>query len=203
MSAAHGSTAVSVLDAVHDPDYVTAWAATATPGPGVVEPLVWSAPERLSHTGRIDAIAATERQIAWLQAHQLTLLAAVAERRAPGQAGEGKNWVREEIACALRLSGQSAASRLALAEELQTRLPAALAALSRGEITLLHAMALAEHAYGLDDDTVAAIQARVLPGAASQSLAEFKRAIRRARTAHDARTAEVRHQPPWQSAACR
>jgi Domain of unknown function (DUF222)/HNH endonuclease len=41
---------------------------------------------------------------------------------------------------------------------------------------------------------VAAIQARVLPGAGSQSLAEFKHAIRRARTADDARAAEQRHQ---------
>jgi hypothetical protein len=81
MSAAHGTAAVSVLDAVHDPDYVTAWAATATPGPHVVEPLVHSAPERLSHDGRLDAIAAVE--IAWLHAHQLTLLAALAEH--PGQ----------------------------------------------------------------------------------------------------------------------
>jgi Domain of unknown function (DUF222) len=194
MSAAHGTAAVTVLDAVHDPDYVAAWAASATPGPGVVEPLVWSAPDALSHEGRIDAIAATERQIAWLHAHQLTLLAALAQHTAPGQPDAGKNWVREEVACALRLSGQSAQARLALAEQLDGRLPATLAALARGQITLLHAMALAEHAYGLDEDTTTAIETRVLPGAGSQSLAEFKRSIRRARTACDARAAETRHQ---------
>jgi Domain of unknown function (DUF222) len=198
MPAAHGTAAVSVLDAVHDPDYVAAWALAATPGPGVVEPLVWSASEALSHEGRIDAIAAVERQIAWLQAHQLTLLAAVAERTSPGQPDARKEWVREEVACALRLSGQSAAARLALAEQLAGRLAATRTQLARGEITLLHAMALAEHSYSLDDDTVAAIQARVLPGAGAQSLSEFKRAIRRARAAHDARAAEQRHRAAMQ-----
>jgi Domain of unknown function (DUF222) len=63
---------------------------------------------------------------------------------------------------------------------------------------LLHAIALTEDCYSLDDHTTAAIQARVLPGAGGQSLAEFKRAIRRARTAHDARAAEQRHQAAMQ-----
>jgi hypothetical protein len=49
-----------------------------------------------------------------------------------------KHWVREDVACALRLSATTAADRLELATEL-TRLPATLDRLERGEISTHHA----------------------------------------------------------------
>ena len=84
-------------------------------------------------------------------------------------------WVREEVGCALRLSGLTAQRRLAIAQTLTGVLAETGQALHRGRIGYLHAMTLAEATYPLDAETAAAVQARVLPRAGGQTLAEFKR----------------------------
>ncbi len=54
------------------------------------------------------------------------------------------NWVREDVACALRLPSNSARSTLLIAEELTGRLRETLRLLDRGEITFRHAQTLAD-----------------------------------------------------------
>jgi hypothetical protein len=114
----------SLLDADLVPDDVAAWAATVTPGTAPIKPLAHVNVRRLSYAGRVDALTALEKHISWLQAQQHRLLAVMAaEPVVPGPVGElDKQWVREDVAAALRLSGQTAADRLALATELD-RLP--------------------------------------------------------------------------------
>ncbi|MDP9118194.1 MAG: hypothetical protein M3O28_13220, partial [Actinomycetota bacterium] len=114
----------SVLDAQVAPDDVAAWAARMTPGSAVVTPLAGVDPRRLSAAGRVDALVALEKQLAWLHAAQHRLLA-VMVAAAPDQSVDGldKDWLREEVAAALRLSGVTASGRLQLARELD-RLPA-------------------------------------------------------------------------------
>jgi hypothetical protein len=63
----------SLLDADAAPDDVAAWAATVTPGSAVVKPLVHLDVHRLSYAGRVDALAALERQRSWIDAQQLRL----------------------------------------------------------------------------------------------------------------------------------
>ncbi len=65
----------SLLDADLAPDDVAAWAATVTPGSAVVKPLVHVNVKRLSYAGRVDALAALERQRSWIDAQQLRLFA--------------------------------------------------------------------------------------------------------------------------------
>ena len=67
---------------------------------------------RLSYAGRVDALTALDKHICWLHAQQHRLLAVMAaEPVVPGPVGElDKDWVREDVAAALRLSGQTAAT---------------------------------------------------------------------------------------------
>jgi Domain of unknown function (DUF222) len=185
----------SVLDAELVPDDVAAWAASVTPGSAVIKPLAVLDPRRLSPEGRVDALAAMERQIAWLHARQHRLIAVMAAEpvRTGGLGEVDKEWVKEDIACALKLSASTAADRLRQATEL-SRLPAALDLLERGELTGHHTRALAENTLGEDDATATAIEKSVLAKAAGQSLANFRRALRKALLTAAPKTAEQRHQ---------
>jgi Domain of unknown function (DUF222)/HNH endonuclease len=185
----------TLLDAAVAPDDVAAWAASVTPGSAVVTPLTVLDPARLSYAGRIDALAALDKHISWIQAQQHRLLAVMAADPAVSTpAGElDKQWVREDVACALRLSAVTATDRLELATAL-TRLPATLDLLERGEITTHHARHLAQTVLCLDDATATVIETVVLGKAPEQVLATFKRAVRRALLRAAPQRAEQRHQ---------
>jgi hypothetical protein len=185
----------SLLDAELAPDDVAAWAATVTPGSAVVKPLVHLDPRALSDAGRVDALAALERQQSWIDAQQLRVLAVMAAD--PGvkspTAVLDKDWVREDVACALRLSARTAADRLEFARQM-SRLPATLALQERGEITVHHSRHLAETVMVLDDATAAAVEAAVLAKAPEQVLANFKRSVRKAVLTVAPIPAEERHE---------
>jgi hypothetical protein len=184
----------SLLDADVAPDDVAAWAALVTPGSATIKPLAVLDPRRLSHAGRVDALAALEKHLGWIQALQHKLLAVMAaDPVVPGSVGElDKQWVREDVAAALRLSARTASDRLAFATEL-TRLPATLEVLDRGEISNLHARSLAEAVTALDDSAAAAIEKRVLSKAPGQALANFNRSLRKAVLTVAPKTAEQAH----------
>ncbi len=158
-----------------DPDQAAAWLAAEAPGPDAVAALSLLDPAGLSHGGRVDALVALERHLAWLAGMQQRLLAVMA-----ADDRSEDRWVREDVGCALRLSPLTAQRRLAVAETLAQTLPEAGRALRRGRISYLHAMTLAEATYGLDADVASAVEERVLRRAGGQTLAEFKRSVRRA-----------------------
>jgi hypothetical protein len=171
----------SLLDADVAPDDVAAWAASITPGTAPIKPLAHVNVRRLSYAGRVDALTALEKHISWLQAQQHRLLAVMAaEPVVPGSVAEfDKQWVREDVAAALKLSGQTAADRLALAAELD-RLPATLDVLEEGLMSTHHARHLAETVMTLDNTTATAVEQAVLDKAPEQVLATFKRSVRKA-----------------------
>jgi hypothetical protein len=151
-------------------------------------------PRRLSAEGRVDALAAMEKQLSWWKARQYRLLAVMAEEpvvKTPLDELD-KHWVREDVACALRLSATTAAIRLELAREL-TRLPGTLDLLDSGGLTEHHARHLAETVMTLDDATATAVEAAVLAKAPDQSLATFKRAVRKAVLVAAPKPAEEAH----------
>ncbi len=96
----------TVMGAELFPDDVAAWAVSVTPGSAVRRSLAVLDPRRMTHEGRVDAVAALDRQVAWSLALQDRFLAMMAEDPAvPTPLGElGKEWVREQVACVLRLS---------------------------------------------------------------------------------------------------
>ena len=106
----------------------------------------------------------------------------------------GKQWVREDVACALRVPSTTAGTMLDVATALQTRFPAALAAMEEREISGGYGRCLASATIHLPDVTAGKVEAQVLPKAPRQTLAQFAASVRRAVLAADPRDAEQRHQ---------
>jgi hypothetical protein len=138
-------------------------------------------PAVMSPAERVDALAHAERQIARWHGFQYRVMAAMHADSRPSVPGEDdKAWVREDIACALRLSPSAASDRLGDALMLTNRLCQTLTLLERGEISGLQARVLVEATVSLEGPEVAAVQARVLPSAPDQSVGTFRRAVHRA-----------------------
>jgi hypothetical protein len=186
----------TVMDADLFPDDVAAWAASITPGSAVATPMVVLDPRRLSHEGRIDLLVALGKHVALFQALEDETLAVMAEDPAVATpAGErDKDWTREQVACALRLSFGHAANRLQVAKELTGRLTGAHQLQLRGEITTHHARSLAEATMSLDDAVVAKVEEAVLVNAADQTLSNFRRSLKRNLIKHARQTAEEAHE---------
>jgi hypothetical protein len=173
----------TLSDVLDCPEAIAAELASGLPGPDSAVPVSWLDAAALSHAGRVDLLVALERHAAWVAALQQEVLAAMAAD--PAAAADeldrsGCHWVREDVSCALRLSGVTAQRRLDVAQTLVHLLPATLTLLRRGEISHLHAMALAEAVDELDDEARAEVEVRALRRAGEQSLAEFRRTVRRA-----------------------
>jgi hypothetical protein len=158
-------------------------ALSADPGPVFAGALAGLDPQVLDGETRVDLIRAWQRVAAWVDAQQQVALAAVVE--ATEDCGLTGDDARHEVGVALRLSPGSAYDTVQRAAALTGRLADTLAALGRGEISGLQASAIAKTVQHLDDDIVAAVQARVLAKAPGQTLAEMKRTLRGAIIAAD------------------
>lgn len=178
----------SLVDALTSPDDA-AWALAGC-RPGVESVAVTAALPcgRLSAAGRVDALVALQRQIGFLQARQVRLLAGMADADPSDDA-----WGREEVACALRLAPATVPARLHEASALCRRLPRTLAAVERGELTLRHATVLAGAVEQLGDEIAAAVENRVLTRGAAQTVPEFRRSVRRAVLDLDSRSSADKH----------
>lgn len=141
-----------------------------------VDPLGVS-PVGLSHDERLDLLAAIEQTRAALDAQQQFTLALLA-REGDVEARE-RQWVREEDAAVLRVAPGTAAAKLCDATTLVHRLPRTLDRLVDGSITMLHARTLIEACRALDEPTVAAVEARVLPKADTQPVGIFRQSVKR------------------------
>lgn len=110
----------------------------ATPGITVLADLISIDPMALARAGRIDYLAALERQSSWLQAAMQRAIVAVAGDE-PTQAENMWSGIdeseREDIASALRLSGSTAQMRIDVARTLVNHLPNVCSALSTGDIS--------------------------------------------------------------------
>jgi hypothetical protein len=167
--------AATLSDVLASPDAVVAELARVRPAPQDAVTLSLLDPAALSAAGRVDLLVALERQAAMIAAQQQRVLARMAVDQS-----DDHNWVREDVACALRMSGRTAARRLAVAQTLVERLPAMLRLLDRGQIGYLHAAFLAEAVFALDAKQTRAVEERVLPRAVEQTLSAFQRSVRRA-----------------------
>src|SRR5579875_3401738 len=136
------------------------------------------------YQARIDRLVALRRACAALDAEQARILHALATDPpqvypVPDPEGD-KQWVREEVSCALQLAPVTAAAKLAEAQQLVECLPATLDLLAAGEITAPHAGRLVEATFGLDAKTTTAVEERVLKRAGEQTPSQFRASIRRA-----------------------
>ena len=93
-----------VFDAVTHPGDAAAALAVHPPGGAATAALAALRLDRLDPTEQIDALLAVERQLAWLSGVQQRLLAAMTEHSSIDVDGVDREWVREDVACVLRLS---------------------------------------------------------------------------------------------------
>jgi hypothetical protein len=143
----------------------------------------------------LDVVVAAERRVAAAQAVQMRALARFARLRPSGDPENVMSeFAADEVAPALHLSRNSAAVRLDTATALTTRLPAALAALERGEIDMIKARAMVEATGPLTDEQAVAVQDRVLGRAGTQTVSQLRASLRRAVLRVDPEGAARRHE---------
>jgi hypothetical protein len=182
----------TALDADDRPDDVAAWAASVHPGGDVLAPLSAVDVGRLSVEGRIDALAALDRQRSFVEAHQVRVIVAMAEAADRSPFPLDKDWVREDVATALRLSRDSAMATLMFARSM-TRLPATLGALEGGRITVQHARVLADGVVALAPEVAAQVEIEALVRAGEQTVTEFRRTVAKSVATRVTATAQQRH----------
>jgi Domain of unknown function (DUF222)/HNH endonuclease len=110
----------------------------------------------------------------------------------------GKEWVRDEVACVLRISPDSARARLALATDLITQFPATVTMMRTGQLPGYHARRLTDATSHLPREAAAQVETRVLARAGRQTWAQFGATLRRAVLAADPRVAEQRRRDALQ-----
>ncbi|MGH3570899.1 MAG: DUF222 domain-containing protein [Pseudonocardiaceae bacterium] len=156
----------------------------------------------LSDGELIDAMIGFDRVASWALARQAVLLAEFARRRpedhplaansdTPSRCSE---FAPDEVALALRLSRMTATGRLVMAQTLVGELPGTLAAWEAGAIDSLKARAITETSYLLPEAQRGTLEARVLPRAGAQTIAQLRAALTRVVLALDPEGAAARHQ---------
>lgn len=118
----------------------------ATPGLLTITELREINPRFLSSVGKVDYLAAIDRQESWFYAWKQEALVAIAgeePNQSSGIFGSVGDEEREDIATALRLSPTTAQNRIDVARVLVGHLPNTISALLSGEISTAHATVIA------------------------------------------------------------
>src|SRR5882757_523076 len=145
---------------------------------------------------RVELLDVFQRARAQIDAQEQVLLYRMATDPLPpdlrGQVD--KEWVREDVACAMGVAPVTAQDRLDTATALVKRLPETLMALGRGEFSRMHAVKLVHAVADLPDQAALEVQARVLDRAPLLSVSQFAASVRRAVLAVDPRGEEDKHE---------
>jgi hypothetical protein len=153
--------------------------------------------EPLTPDQSLEAIAGWERLIAFAQAAQLREMARFGRLRPGCEPGSGDDFAADEIAVELQWTRMAANDRLTLARVLTDRLPATLAALSRGELDLRKADAVADATWTLTAGQAQQVQDRVLARAATRDVSTiswWRATLRREVMKADPDGATARHE---------
>jgi hypothetical protein len=142
----------------------------ATPGYKILGELIQINPRSLGGAGKLDYLAALDRQESWICALKQEALVAIAGEVADedgGVFGGVDDEEREDIATALRLSPTTAQNRIDVARVLVGHLPNTISALSTGEISAAHATVIARETAtaiknGLSDEAVFRVEQTAL-----------------------------------------
>jgi hypothetical protein len=182
---------------------------------GVADPVRWSEylpdgllADMLAQPGQVgvehrefealERVGAWERVIAWAQARQLREMTSFVERaearnRALGACdSQAQDAAVAEVGLMLRVSARTAAGRVNDAYSLCTRLPATLAALEAGRITLAKARIIDAETMNLSPEHTAAVEEQALVKARRQTPGQLRAGTRRAVLSADPTAAQER-----------
>src|ERR1700710_1253731 len=165
----------NLVEALVYPDETAACLAQLPPAASLVQVLDVLSPAMLEVDGQIDAVVAVERHIGLLQARSVELLAAL---DASDTSKDG--FTRDNVAAALRMPPGSMRTKMAAASDLTGRLPATLAMLRGGEISLRHATDLADATRSLTPESATVVETSVLERAPEQTVTQFRASLKRA-----------------------
>ena len=157
--------------------------------PGGYEPLghlIGINPEKLTSAGKIDYLAALEKQNSWLTSliQRATLAIAGSEPSESPNLWEGVDESeREDVATALRLSSNTAQIRIDVARVLTNHLPATCEALANGDISPSHATLIARESSeaikrGISTENLLLIENKALAHAEFHTPAQVGRKLR-------------------------
>lgn len=141
----------------------------------------------LSDTELMEVAAAARRQTAWAQARELAAIAELSRRRtAADDDGDPDHRVLsahesvvEEVAAALTVTGNTAATLVHLADRLADDLPGTREALATGRIDLPKTRVISDLTDGLSDGLPERVEAAVLDRAPDQTTGQLRRRIKR------------------------
>lgn len=135
----------------------------------------------------VAAVSAAHRQAARAQARELEAIAELRRRRLAAEADGDPDYrvltahesVVEEVAVALAVTGNAAATLVHVAERLATDLPATGDALAAGRIDLAKARVICDLSDDLPDGIAERAEAAVLDKAAEQTTGQLRRRLKR------------------------
>ncbi|WP_083946448.1 DUF222 domain-containing protein [Actinomadura latina] len=135
----------------------------------------------------LQVAAAARRQTSWAQARELAAIAELSRRRSEAEADgdpdhrflSAHESVTEEIAAALTVTGNAAATLVHLAERLTGPLAATGRALETGQIDMAKARVVCDAADNLPDEVAERLQTAALDKASGQTTGQLRRRIRR------------------------
>lgn len=128
----------------------------------------------VSQSRRFEVLAAIRRLHAELDAMETNVLAAIAADPSPypGEpAASAKQWIREDVACVLRIPSVTAGHKLDVATEVVNRFPATRDAMWDARIAGCYAERLVESTADLPSEAACEVEKKVLSRAGSQTLA--------------------------------
>lgn len=143
-------------------------------------------PESLDYAGRVDYLAALEKQSGWFKVWMQNAIVVVAGNE-PSRVDSMYSGVddseREEIATALRMSGSTAQGRIDVARTLTQYLPGATAALAIGDISPAHANVIARESaqlirQGVAPEVLKLIEAQAIAHAEFHTPAQVANKVR-------------------------
>jgi hypothetical protein len=156
------------------------------PGPGLALLLGSQDHNQLDDFDVVELARSARRLASWAASIEFGAVAELSARR-KAQAervgawdSEACEWVIDEVAAALTLSGGTAAREVAAAQQLAESLPGTLAALADGVIDRDKATVITDGVLGLSDQVAQQVEERVLPTAPTQTRARLRRAVRQA-----------------------
>lgn len=137
--------------------------------------------DRPDRAAQFDRLVELQRLRAVADAEEQRILARLAAEPLPTCLNSAdKQYVADEIACALHQASRTVSSRLITAVELVERFPSTVAAMERGELTLAHARALLDVTSGVSDATASRIERLALDRATNKTPAQFRACALRA-----------------------
>lgn len=172
---------------------VLRWVEDAEPGAWLLGLLDEIDPLELPAEDRPRLLAALDRAQAHLAARKARVIASLPSVPTSTHDERSIDTAPYEVSVALRVPLGAAQTEVFRARRLRSHLTGTYAALDRGDLTARHAAAMVAATASLEQRQCAEVEARVLPGAADQSVGEFTRRVRRAVAAIDPQSFAERH----------